>query len=61
VLGGGIPPLIATGLLAAYGGFAVGIMLAGIAVISLVCGLILSETNKRDLSATTPDATPARA
>ncbi len=51
VLGGGIPPLIATGLLAAYGGFAVGIMLAGIAVVSLVCGLILGETER---TATSP-------
>jgi len=50
VLGGGIPPLIATGLLAAYGGFAVGLMLAGIALVSLVCGLVLGETNDRDLA-----------
>ncbi|TCK22963.1 MFS transporter [Pseudonocardia endophytica] len=49
VLGGGIPPLIATGLLASYGGFAVGIMLAGIAVISLICGLVLGETADQEL------------
>ncbi|MDQ4118147.1 MAG: MHS family MFS transporter [Actinomycetota bacterium] len=58
VLGGGIPPLVATGLLASYGGFAVGIMLAGIAAVSLVCGLVLTETVDRDLAAQ-PATSPA--
>ncbi len=58
VLGGGIPPLVATGLLASYGGFAVGIMLAGIAAVSLVCGLVLTETVDRDLAAQ-PASSPA--
>ncbi|MEQ3549302.1 MFS transporter [Pseudonocardia nematodicida] len=50
VLGGGIPPLIASGLAASYGGFAIGIMLAGIAIGSLVCTRVLTETMDRDLT-----------
>jgi MFS family permease len=44
VLGGAVPPLLAPGLAAAYGSFAIGVMLSLTAVLSLVCTWVLTET-----------------
>ena len=49
VLGGAIPPMIAAPLAASYGGIAIGIMLAGIGLVSLVCTAALVETRDRAL------------
>ncbi|SKT96429.1 inner membrane metabolite transport protein yhjE [Mycobacteroides abscessus subsp. massiliense] len=44
IVGGVAPPLIAGTLQATYGGWAVGVMLAAIALVSLVCTYLLPET-----------------
>lgn len=46
VIGGAIPPLLAPGLVAAYGSISVGLMLAFLAVVSIACTLALSERSK---------------
>ncbi|MDI3329491.1 MAG: MFS transporter [Micrococcus sp.] len=51
ILGGALPPLAAATLLAAFGGGAVGLMLSGIAVISVVVLAMLRETRGSDLAA----------
>lgn len=58
VLGGAIPPLLATGLAASYGSFAIGVMLAVTGLISVVCTLALTETRHVDMTA--EQAVPAR-
>jgi metabolite-proton symporter len=45
VAGGAVPPLIAEGLRATYGGLAIGVMLAALSLGSLVCTYLLRETN----------------
>jgi MFS family permease len=45
VVGGAVPPLIAGALQATYGSWAIGLMLATIAAVSLVCTYLLPETN----------------
>jgi metabolite-proton symporter len=45
VAGGAVPPLIAEALRATYGGWAIGLMLATLALASLVCIYLLPETN----------------
>ena len=45
VVGGALPPLIAGTLLATYGSWAIGLMLATLALTSLVCTYLLPETN----------------
>jgi nitrate/nitrite transporter NarK len=45
VAGGGVPPLIAGTLQATFGGWAIGLMLATVAAVSLVCTYLLPETN----------------
>jgi metabolite-proton symporter len=45
IAGGAVPPLIAGTLLAAYGSWAVGLMLASLVGISLVCTYLLPETS----------------
>ena len=45
VIGGALPPLIAGTLLATYGSWAIGLMLATLAATSLVCTYLLPETN----------------
>jgi MFS family permease len=52
VLGGAIPPLLATSLAASYGSFAIGIMLAVIATFSFVCTRVLAETMNTELAST---------
>jgi metabolite-proton symporter len=49
VAGGALPPLIAGTLQATYGGWAIGLMLATIAALSLVCTYLLPETNGKTL------------
>lgn len=44
LVGGGITPLVAAALIAEHGGFSVGLLLAGVAVLSVVCTLALRET-----------------
>ncbi len=52
VIGGALPPLIAGTLLATYGGWAIGLMLATLALASLVCTYLLPETNGTALRTT---------
>ncbi|MFD9663278.1 MFS transporter [Rhodococcus sp. NPDC059968] len=49
MLGGAIPPLIATPIIAAWGGFAFGLVMAALAVVSLTCVLMIGETKQLDL------------
>jgi MFS family permease len=51
ILGGALPPLAAATLLTTFGGGAVGLMLSGIAVISVVVLAMLRETKGSDLAA----------
>jgi len=44
ILGGGVPPVISEYLLRDYGSWAIGLMLGGLSVISLVCVRMLDET-----------------
>ncbi|KFU81963.1 Sugar phosphate permease [Amycolatopsis lurida] len=50
VLGGAVPPLVAAAITAAYGGFAFGIFLAVLCLISLGCTLALRETRNAEMS-----------
>jgi MFS family permease len=52
VIGGALPPLIAGTLLATYGSWAIGLMLATLALVSLVCTYVLPETNGTALRTT---------
>jgi MFS family permease len=57
VLGGGVVPLIATALVAWLGSsLAIGALLAGLSVISLLCTITLPDTNAESIT-----STPARA
>jgi len=56
VLGGASPPLIAGTLQATYGSWAVGPLLAVLAVASLVCTYLLPETKGTELQSTRDDA-----
>ncbi|MBP1162698.1 metabolite-proton symporter [Rhodococcus sp. PvR044] len=49
VLGGAIPPLIAAPLASTYGSFAIGLMLAGLSVLSFFCTKALVETKDHAL------------
>lgn len=50
VVGGGIMPIVGVAIAAAYGGFAFGLALAGVAVVSLLCVLGLPETRNGSLT-----------
>ena len=52
VIGGALPPLIAGTLMATYGGWSVGLLLAILALASLVCTYLLPETNGTKLRTT---------
>jgi len=52
VAGGAVPPLIAGTLQATYGSWAIGLMLATIAAVSLLCTYLLPETNGITLQST---------
>jgi metabolite-proton symporter len=45
IVGGAFPPLIAGALQATYGSWAISLMLAAVALVSLVCTYLLPETN----------------
>ncbi|GAA4021579.1 MHS family MFS transporter [Allokutzneria multivorans] len=49
VLGGAVPPLVATALQASYGSIAVGALMAVYGVVSVACVLALPETRQRSL------------
>jgi metabolite-proton symporter len=52
IAGGAVPPLIAEWLRVAYGSWTIGLMLAGLAMVSLVCTCLLPETNETALRST---------
>jgi fucose permease len=52
VAGGAVPPLLAGTLQATYGGLAIGVMLATVALTSLVCTYLLPETKGTALRST---------
>ncbi|MGH3753867.1 MAG: MFS transporter [Pseudonocardiaceae bacterium] len=54
ILGGAIPPLVAAPLAAAFGSVAIGILLCGLALLSLFCTAALAETKDRDLQQAQP-------
>lgn len=49
LVGGALPPLIAGTLVAVWGSWAIGLMLAALVVVSLVCIYLLPETSRRAL------------
>ncbi len=55
IIGGGLPPVLSPTLLATFGGWAVAVMMGGLAIVSLVCVAALPETAGRTLSR---EATP---
>ena len=50
IVGGGLPPVLSPTLLATFGGWAVAVMMGGLAIVSLVCVAALPETAERTLS-----------
>jgi MFS family permease len=50
ILGGAVPPLIAGPLAARWGGIAVGVLLAALALVSLACVAVVAETRTTALS-----------
>ncbi|MGW1027854.1 MFS transporter [Streptomyces sp. NPDC002577] len=57
MLGGGVPPLVAASIIASFGGFTFGCVLAGVCLISLICVLTVGETRQLDLERVTVEAT----
>jgi MFS family permease len=51
IIGGAVPPLISGALLAAYGSWSIGLMMAVLVLASLVSTLLLPETLGADLHA----------
>ncbi|MFA3894110.1 MFS transporter [Rhodococcus qingshengii] len=49
MLGGAIPPLIATPIISTWGSFAFGCVMAGIALVSIICVLVIGETKQYEL------------
>ncbi|MGQ4598211.1 MFS transporter [Nocardia sp. R6R-6] len=49
IIGGGIVPILAVAITAAFGGFVFSILLAGLAVVSMLCALALPETRSDEL------------
>lgn len=54
ILGGALPPLVAAPLAAAFGSVAIGVMLCGLSLLSLICTAALAETKDRDLQQAEP-------
>ncbi|MEU7813380.1 hypothetical protein [Pseudonocardia sp. NPDC049154] len=50
MLGGAVPPRVATSLKSGFGGIAIGLYLSSMPVISLLCVLAPAETRDRDLT-----------
>jgi metabolite-proton symporter len=61
VLGGAVAPLLAAQLAGSYGSYAVGIMIAALALLSLICVIAIGETKNRivDAEPATTAADPA--
>ncbi|MFC7754080.1 MFS transporter [Tsukamurella soli] len=49
MLGGAIPPLVAPLIIQSYGGFAFGVLMAAVCILSLVCVLAIGETRQQSL------------
>jgi len=49
ILGGALPPIFAAQIIASSSSIWVGVMLAGITVISVACAFVISETKDRDI------------
>jgi MFS family permease len=49
IVGGAVPPLVATPLAVAFGSIAVGVLLCALALLSLLCTRALAETKDHDL------------
>ncbi|HSL07220.1 MAG TPA: MFS transporter [Pseudonocardiaceae bacterium] len=54
IVGGGITPLVSAPLTAAFGSFTIGVLLCGLALLSLCCTAALPETKDRDLRQAQP-------
>ncbi|CAN5695889.1 MHS family MFS transporter [soil metagenome] len=50
IIGGAIPPILAAQIVAHYPSIWVGVLLAGLSAVSLICVWALPETNKNDLN-----------
>ncbi|MCS5498311.1 MFS transporter [Cnuibacter physcomitrellae] len=50
IIGGALPPVIAASIIAQFGSFAFGIVLAAICALGLVCALAARETKENDLN-----------
>ncbi|GAA0934570.1 MFS transporter [Pseudonocardia zijingensis] len=59
ILGGTVPPMIAAPLAVTFGPMAVGIMLAALALVSVVCARMLPETHLTDMAPTLAPAPAA--
>jgi MFS family permease len=59
IIGGGLPPVLAAGLVAAFGSGAISVMLAVYGLLSIACGLALPETNERSLRTPATSGAPA--
>ena len=49
ILGGALTPILAASITAAYGGATFGYLLAGVALVSFLCAIVLKETRDTDL------------
>jgi len=54
IVGGAVPPLVAVPLAAAFGSFAIGVLLCGLSLLSLLCTRALVETKDRELQQVQP-------
>ncbi len=60
IVGGAIPPLVSAPLAAAFGSLTIGVLLCGLALLSLLCTAALTETKDRDLQQPQPSAPALR-
>ncbi len=60
IVGGAIPPLVSAPLAATFGSFAIGLLLCGLALLSLLCTAALAETKDRDLRRAQPSVPALR-
>ncbi|GAA5163861.1 MHS family MFS transporter [Pseudonocardia eucalypti] len=49
IVGGAVPPVLAGALLASYGSWAIGVMMAALGVLGLACAYVLPDTRDRSL------------
>jgi MFS family permease len=50
ILGGAVPPIVATGLQASFGSWSVGVLLSGYGLLGVICARVLPETRGRSLA-----------